>query len=129
MDPPRKGVIAPQDNHPIQGPKHPPGPISSAASALRGGKGWGDGDGQRPPGDPDALLPGVGVGGLGRESSGAACGAPASTPGAQTGKTEEGQKRSAVAVRREHLQRPLYHQGPAQHGHASQVKTVSHDLQ
>ena len=48
--------------------------------------------------DPDALPPGVGVGGLGRESSGAAYGAPASTPGAQTRKRKEGQRRTIVAI-------------------------------
>ena len=40
-------------------------------------------------GTPAALSPGVWVCGLGRESSGAAYGAPASTPGAQMGKTED----------------------------------------
>ena len=94
---PRKGIIAPQDNHPIQGPKHPQRTYFLCRKCTEGGqRGWGDGDGQRPPGDPDALLLGVGVGGSGRESSGAAYSAPASTPGAQTWKTEEGQRRTIV---------------------------------
>ena len=38
------------------------------------------------------------MGGLGRESSGAGCGAPALTPGAQTRKRKEGQRRSVVAI-------------------------------
>ena len=53
----------------------------------KSGQGWG----VRHLRDSDALPTGVWVCGLGRKSSGAAYGAPASTPGAQPGKTEEGQ--------------------------------------
>ena len=54
---PRKGVIAPQDNHPIQGPKRPPGPISSAASALRGGRDGVTVTGNGPRGTPTRFSP------------------------------------------------------------------------
>ena len=77
---------------PERGPQTSPRHTFLILRCTEEGQGWGGGDGWRHLRGPDALPPGVCVVGLGRESSGVAYGAPASTPGAQTRKRKEGEK-------------------------------------
>ena len=96
---PRKGHIAPWENHPSQGPKHPRDPLSSAASAQSGGRDGVTVTGNGSRGTPARFPPGVSVGGLGWESSGAACSAPAWTPGGhKRGRWGRVKRRTVIAI-------------------------------
>jgi len=76
MDPPGKGAL-PYRTTTRARAQNTPETHFPLPQVHTGGQGWGDGDEQRPRGDPGTLPTGVGVGGLGWERGGAAYSAPA----------------------------------------------------